>query len=605
MPGFHLPDWASGAAGYLAIAAYLAALLLGAWPLGRLMADVFDGQPPRPLRPLAALERSIYRLAGLREDDAMDWRAYSQALLLFSVVGILAAYGLQRLQEFLPLNPALLEAVPPALALNTAVSFVTNTNWQAYGGETTMSLLTQMVALTVQNFVSAASGMAVLAAFVRGLRARQATALGNFWVDIVRSTLYVLLPLSSALALVLVASGVVQTLRPVATVGLLEPMSVSQSLLDDTRSTALEVGQQVTQTLALGPVASQVAIKQLGTNGGGFFNANSAHPFENPSPISNAIELLAILLLPAACCLCFGRMVGDERQGWALLAAMTLLFLLLLLPTLAAEQAGNPELTTLGVDAVASRLQPGGNMEGKELRFGITQSALWATATTAASSGSVNAMLDSFTPIGVAGPLFLMLMGEVVFGGVGSGLYGMLIFVIIAVFIAGLMVGRTPEYLGKKIEVFEMQMASLAILLPSVTVLLLTALAVSTAAGRAGVFNPGPRGFSEILYGFASMGNNNGSALGGLGAGAPFYTLLGAGAMLVGRFGVMLPVLAIAGSLAAKSTTPAGPGTLPTHTPLFVLLLMATVLIVGALTFVPALALGPIVEHLLLWGIGA
>ncbi len=613
MEGLLMPDLMTGRATWLQILLYLGLLLMAARPLGLYMARVLEGGPHPLGRGLGWLERGLYRLAGLREDDAMDWKAYSGALLAFSFVGFLAVYALQRLQAALPLNPAGLEAVPHALAFNTAISFVTNTNWQAYGGETTMSYLTQMLGLTVQNFVSAAAGIAVLAALVRGFRAQQTVDLGNFWVDLVRSTLYILLPLSTVLAMALVASGVVQTLRPYAVVDLVEPVTVDRPALDAAGAPLLDAaGQPVleavtvnSQTLALGPVASQVAIKQLGTNGGGYFNANSAHPFENPTPWSNFLELLAILLLPAALCLTFGRMIGDLRQGWALLAAMAVLFVALLLPAVAAEQAGNPRLAALGVDDVAGEQQAGGNMEGKETRFGIGSSALWATATTAASNGSVNAMHDAFTPLGGLVPLFLMLLGEVVFGGVGSGLYGLLVFAILAVFIAGQMVGRTPEYLGKKIEAREVQMASLVILLPAITVLLSTALAVSTAAGRAGIFNPGPHGFSEVLYAFASTGNNNGSAFGGLGANSPFYNLLGGFAMVVGRFAVMVPVLAIAGSLAAKKTVPVSAGTLPTHRPLFVVLLVGTVLIVGALTFIPALALGPIVEHLQLWGIGS
>ena len=612
MGGFLLPGLSTGWTSWLQIALYLLVLLAAAVPLGNYMARVLEGQPHLLSRAFGRLERSIYRVAGLREDDQMGWKAYALALLAFSLVGTSAVYGLQRLQGALPLNPAAMGAVPAGLAFNTAISFVSNTNWQAYSGEATMSYLTQMLGLTVQNFVSAASGIAVLVALIRGFRARQAAALGSFWVDLVRSTLYILMPFSAILALVLVASGVVQTFKPYAVVDLVEPTAINQPVLDAVGAPVLDAaGQPVTesvplttQTLALGPAASQIAIKQLGTNGGGFFNANAAHPLENPSPWSNFLEMLALLLLPAALCVTFGRMVGDLRQAWALLATMTLLFVALLLPAVAAEQAGNPRLAATGVDDVAGSMQAGGNMEGKETRFGVANSALWATATTAASNGSVNAMHDSFTPIGGAVPLFLMLLGEVVFGGVGSGLYGLLIFAILAVFVAGLMVGRTPEYLGKKIEAYEMKMASLVILVPPIVVLGSTALALSTSAGRAAVFNPGAHGFSEVLYAFASMANNNGSAFGGLGANAPFYNTLGGIGMFIGRFAIMVPVLAIAGSLAAKKSIPVGAGTLPTHTPLFVTLLIATVLIVGALTFIPALALGPIVEHLLLWGIG-
>ncbi len=478
--------------------------------------------------------------------------------------------------------------MPPALALNTAISFVTNTNWQAYGGESSLSYLTQMAALTVQNFLSAAAGMAVLVALVRGISRRETTQLGSFWADLVRGTLYILLPLSLLLALALVSQGVVQTFAPYRTVPLVEATGP-----DSARVTA--------QVLALGPAASQVAIKQLGTNGGGFFNVNSAHPFENPTPFSNFLELLAILLIPAALCHTFGRMIGDRRQGWAILAAMTVIFAALLIPTVLAEQQVHPVYQSLGVDQAASANQAGGNMEGKEVRFGVVNSALWATATTAASNGSVNAMHDSFMPLGGLFPLWLMQLGEIIYGGAGSGLYGMLLFAIVTVFIAGLMVGRTPEYLGKKIEAYEMKMASLAILIPNILALACTAAGVATEAGRAGIANPGAHGFTEVLYAFSSMGNNNGSAFGGLGAGLPFYTILGAVAMWLSRFWVIVPTLAIAGSLARKKLVPASAGTLETHTPLFVVLLVGTVVVIGALTHLPGLALGPIVEHLQLF----
>jgi K+-transporting ATPase ATPase A chain len=478
----------------------------------------------------------------------------------------------------LPLNPQALGPVGAHLSFNTAVSFVTNTNWQAYGGETTLSYLTQALGLTVQNFVSAATGIAILVAFVRGLVGKTTQQLGNFWVDLVRATVYVLLPLSLVLALALVSQGVVQTLAPSVEVQ------------------ALESGAK--QLLAVGPAASQVAIKQLGTNGGGFFNVNSAHPFENPTPLSNLLECVAILLIPAACCVMFGRMVKDRRQGVAVLAAMVVMFVPLAIGSMAAEQAGNPSHAALGLDVATSAIAPGGNMEGKELRFGTTESAIWAAATTAASNGSVNSMHDSYTPLGGLVPMFLMQLGEVVFGGVGSGLYGMLIFAIVAVFLAGLMVGRTPEYLGKKIGAFEVQMASIAILAPCVMVLVGTALACVTGGGLATIQDRGPHGFSEILYALSSASNNNGSAFAGLGAGTAFYDLLLGISMLVGRYFVAVPALAIAGSLAAKRIVPVGPGTMPTHGPLFVTLLVAVVLLVGALNFVPALALGPIVEHL-------
>jgi K+-transporting ATPase ATPase A chain len=509
-------------------------------------------------------------------------------MLLFNLLGLLAVYALQRFQGILPLNPQGLGAVSADSSFNTAVSFATNTNWQGYAGEATMSYLTQMLALTVQNFVSAASGIATLVALIRGFRLRQLENLGNFWVDMVRSTLYILLPLALALALVLVSQGVVQNFAAYRAVPLV------QATVDADEKPVTE------QLLPMGPAASQIAIKQLGTNGGGFFNANSAHPFENPTPVANFLEMLSILLIPAALCYTFGRMVGDTRQGWAVLAAMTVIFVALLALCVWAEYAGNPRLTPLGVDQTANALAPGGNMEGKEVRFGVGNSALWATATTAASNGSVNAMHDSFTPLGGFVPLFMLHLSEVIFGGVGSGLYGMIVFAIIAVFVAGLMVGRTPEYLGKKIEAYEMKMASLVILFPGLVVLVCTAIAVVAPAGLASRLNPGQHGFSEILYAFSSMGNNNGSAFAGLSANVPFYNLLGGVAMLIARYWLAIPTLAIAGSLARKKLVPPSPGTLPTHTPLFVAMLIGVVIIVGALTFIPALALGPIVEHLLM-----
>lgn len=562
---------------------YLAALGLCIRPLGLFMAGIYEGRVPRLLVFLRPVERLIYRSARVDPNGEMSWRQYAASLLSFSFLGVVIVYALQRLQGVLPLNPEGLTAVSPDSAFNTAVSFGTNTNWQGYGGETTMSYLTQAVALTVQNFVSAAAGMAVLVALIRGFTRRAASTIGNFWVDLTRSVVYILLPLSLVLALVLASQGVVQTFSAYREVALLEPAQ------------APDGSPTTTQKLAVGPAASQVAIKQLGTNGGGFFNVNSAHPLENPTPLSNFLQVLAILLIPAALCSTFGEMVGDRRQGWAVLAAMSIVFVALLALTVVSEGRGNPALKSLGVDQTAS-----GNMEGKEARFGAADSALWAVATTAASNGSVNAMHDSFTPLGGLAAMWLVQLGEVIFGGVGSGLYGMLAFVLVAVFISGLMVGRTPEYLGKKIGAFEMKMASLVILLPCAMVLVGTAVAVMTPRGRAGASNPGPHGFSEILYAFSSASNNNGSAFAGLGANTPFYNGLLGLAMLIGRFGVMIPILAIAGSLAAKKSVPAGPGTLPTHTPLFVFLLMAVVIVVGALSFFPALALGPIVEHLML-----
>jgi K+-transporting ATPase ATPase A chain len=573
---------------WLQLAFYGIVLLALVKPLGAFMARVYQGERTflHPL--LVPIERFFYRIAGIDPKSEMGWPTYALALLLFNGLGLLVVYVLQRVQGFLPLNPQGFGAVMPDLAFNTAASFTSNTNWQNYGGETTLSYLTQMLALTVQNFVSAATGMAVLVALARGFARQTRRTIGNFWADLTRGTLYILLPLALLLALALVSQGVVQTFGayPVA------------DLVQATRDSS---GQPVaSQVLAVGPAASQVAIKQLGTNGGGFFNVNSAHPFENPTPLSNFLEMLAILLIPAALCYTFGRLVGDARQGWAILAAMTIVFVLMLGVAVWAEQAGNPALASLGVDQTASDVHPGGNMAGKELRFGIANSALWATATTAASNGSVNTMHDALTPLGGLVPLWLMQLGEVIYGGVGSGLYGMLAFVIVAVFVAGLMVGRTPEYLGKKIEAYEMKMASLIILIPVILVLAGTALAVSTAAGRAGIFNPGPHGFSEVLYAFSSAGNNNGSAFAGLGANTPFYNVILGTVMLLARYWLIIPTLGIAGALAAKKRVPASAGTLPTHTPLFVGWLIGVVVIVGALSFLPALALGPIVEQLML-----
>ena len=593
--------------GILQLAFYLIVLLLLAKPLGAYMARVYEGRPIVLGRALGWLERLIYKISGIAPELEMGWKTYAVTMLLFNVAGLLAVYALQRLQGVLPLNPAGLSAVSPDSSFNTAVSFATNTNWQGYGGETTMSYLTQMLALTVQNFVSAATGMAVAVALIRGFARRSVETIGNFWVDLTRSTLYVLLPLSFVLALALVSQGVVQTFGPYAKVAVVQPTQYDEPVTDkDGKPVMDEKNQPKTkqstlaeQVIALGPAASQIAIKQLGTNGGGFFNVNSAHPLENPTPLSNFLEVLSILLIPAALCHTFGVMVRDTRQGWAVLAAMTIIFVALLAVCVVAEQNGHV-FANQGVDHTVSALQSGGNMEGKEVRFGIANSALWATATTAASNGSVNAMHDSFTPIGGLVPMWLMQLGEVIYGGVGSGLYGMLMFAIIAVFVAGLMVGRTPEYLGKKIESYEMKMSSLVILITPALVLIGTSIGVVTAAGKAGIANPGIHGFSEILYAFSSASNNNGSAFAGLSANTPFYnTALGL-CMLFGRYWLAVPVLAIAGALARKKIVPVGAGTLPTHTPLFVGLLVGVVLLVGALTFVPALALGPIVEHLTL-----
>ncbi len=550
-------------------------------PVGRWIARVFMGQPTGLGRVLGPIERTLYAVAQVDPAREMSWKTYTVAMLVFNALGAGAVYAILRLQPLLPLNPDHLPAVSPDCALNTALSFATNTNWQSYGGESTMSHLSQMAALGVQNFVSAATGIAVLVAFVRGFSRRESTTIGNFWADLVRSVVYVLLPLSFVLAITLCGLGVVQSLSPSTSVRGLDSATVA------------------TQTIPLGPVASQVAIKQLGTNGGGFFNANSAHPFENPTPLTGFLELFSILLLPAALCFTFGRLVGDGRQGRVIFIAMMLLFVPLAASVIAGETNGTPTLSA-AVGAPSGASVP--NLEGKEVRFGAAESALWSAATTAASNGSVNAMHDSFVPMGGLVQMLFMQLGEVVFGGVGSGLYGMLVFAIIAVFIAGLMVGRTPEYLGKKIEAFEIKMASLVVLIPVLTVLMGTALAVSCEAGLAGIANPGPHGFSEILYAFSSAANNNGSAFAGLGANTPFYdTVLGV-AMVLGRYFLAIPVLAIAGSLAAKKSIPAGPGTLPTHGVLFVVLLLGSVLLVAALTFVPALALGPIVEHLMMKG---
>ena len=565
---------------WLLLGLFLLVLLALVKPLGAYIAEVMEGHPILALRLGGPIESVIYRLCGVRRDEEMGWLPYALALVLFNALGVLAVYALQRLQLWLPLNPQQLANVSPDSSFNTAVSFVTNTNWQGYAGETTMSYLTQMLALTVQNFLSAATGIVVAIALMRGFARHTAHNIGNAWVDLTRITLYVLLPLALAFAVVLVSQGVIQNFAAYQDVTTLE---------------------HATQTLAMGPVASQEAIKMLGTNGGGFFNANSAHPFENPTPLTNFLQMLAIFLIPGALCYTFGRMVGDTRQGWAVLAAMTVLFVVMAVGAITFEQQGNPLFAAAGVDQAASATQAGGNMEGKETRFGIADSGLFATITTAASCGAVIAMHDSFTPLGGMVPLVMMQLGEVVFGGVGSGLYGLLVFAIMAVFIAGLMIGRTPEYLGKKIEVYEMKMTSIAILVTPLLVLGGTAIAVMTVSGRAGIFNPGAHGFSEVLYAFTSAGNNNGSAFAGLSANTPFYNVMLAIAMWFGRLAVIVPVLAMAGSLAAKKRIAVSAGTMPTHGPLFVTLLIGTVLLVGLLNYVPALALGPVVEHFMLW----
>jgi K+-transporting ATPase ATPase A chain len=558
---------------------YVAAVLALAVPLGAYLGRVFSGEAKWAGRVFGPLERLFYRLAGVRPEQQMTWKQYAGAVLALNGLGIAAVYLLQRVQHLLPLNPAGLPTVPAELAFNTAASFATNTNWQAYGGETTLSYLTQMAGLTVQNFLSPATALAVSAAFARGVSRRSPAGLGNFWVDLTRSVLYVLLPIAAISALVLVSQGVVQTFGPYVTAHLVDPQRAADGAV------------LTEQTIALGPAASQVAIKQLGTNGGGFFNANSAHPFENPTPLSSWLQMLFILLLPAAQCLMFGALVKDGRQGRALLAAMLVIFLPMLTVAVHAEAAGNPVLATLGIDPAA------GNLEGKEARFGAVESAMWTTASAATSNGSVNSMNDSFTPLGGLVPLWLILLGEVVFGGVGSGLYGMLLYALLAVFLGAMMVGRSPHYLGRRIEAREVKMVMLAILLPSAAIFLGSAAACLVPAGTAALGNPGAHGFSELLYAFASTSNGNGSAFGGITVSGPFYaTLLGV-CILVGRYWVIVPVLAIAGSLSGKRIAAVTPGTLPTHTPLFVGLLVGTVLLVGALSFFPALALGPIAEH--------
>lgn len=570
--------------GWLQIALYLLVLLVCAKPLGIFMARVLDGKNHLLSKPLGWLESITLKVAGVDPKQEQGWKTYALAVLAFNVIGALVVYALQRIQASLPINPAHMGPVSTDSSFNTAISFATNTNWQGYGGESTMSYLTQMIALGVQNFVSAATGIAVLAALIRGIRSRETSKLGNFWVDMTRSTVYILLPLSIVLGVFLVSQGTVQTFNQYQKVALTSPVMGSDN-------------KPITeQTIAVGPAASQIAIKQLGTNGGGFFSVNSAHPFENPTPLTNFVECLAILLIPAALCITFGEMVKDRRQGWAILAAMTLLLGMFLVPCVIAEKSGNPMYGDVGLTTNA-------NWEGKESRFGIENSSLWAVATTAASNGSVNSMHDSYTPLGGMMPMAMIQLSEVVFGGVGSGLYGMIIYAVIAVFIAGLMVGRTPEYIGKKIEPYEMKMASLVILIPCCLVLIATAIPLLNGTAQSSMSNPGAHGFSQVLYNYSSMGNNNGSAFGGFNANVPFHNFLGGIIMWISRYWLIIPVLAIAGSLGKKKIVPAGPGTLATDTPLFVGLLIGTVILVGALTFVPALALGPIVEHLQMAGV--
>ncbi len=564
---------------------FLVVLLLTTKPLGWYIAQIAADKPAGLNRILRPLENGIYWLCGIKPQQEMNWRQYAVAVILFNLLGVVMVYGLQRLQLWLPLNPQHFPNISPDSAFNTAISFATNTNWQGYAGESTLSYLTQMLGLAVQNFFSGDTAIAVVLALIRGFSRHSVVTIGNFWVDLTRVILYLLLPLALVFATLLMSQGVIQNFNRYQQVSTLEPTQTNHS-----------------QTLPMGPVASQEAIKMLGTNGGGFFNANSAHPFENPTPLSNFLQMLAIFLIPAALCYAFGWLVGDTRQGWSVLAAMIIIFVIMACVALYAEQQGNPLLSAAGADQSLSPLQAGGNMEGKETRFGITASALFATITTAASCGAVNAMHDSFTPLGGLVPLWLIQLGEVVLGGVGSGLYGMLMFALLAVFIAGLMIGRTPEYLGKKIAAFDMKMLSIAILITPMLVLLGTAITVMARKGTAGIFNPGPHGFSEALYAFSSAANNNGSAFAGLSANTPFYNLLLGIIMWFGRFWVIVPVLAIAGSLAAKKRLAVTSGSLPTHGILFTSLLIGVVILVGALTYLPALALGPIVEQIMLVG---
>jgi K+-transporting ATPase ATPase A chain len=588
------------------LGSFLIVLLLLSYPLGSYMARIFKGENPGVLRFFAPLERGIYRLAGVDADKETGWKRYTIGLIMFSLVGTLFFYTLQRLQAMLPLNPQAIGAASPDLSFNTAVSFMTNTDWQAYSGETGLSYLSQMLGVTVLNFLSAASGIVVVLALIRGFARHSAALIGNIWVDLTRVTLYILLPLALLIALMFVSQGAIQNLQPNLSATTVQTTQYQVPRVDSAgnpvkNGKGVQIIDNLTtgvQVLPMGPVASQQAIAIVGTNGDGFFNANASHPYENPTPLSNFIHMLAIFLIPAGLCFTFGSMVGDKRQGWAVISAMTVLFVIITSVGFWAEQRGIPALTHLGVDQQVSNLQAGGNMEGKETRFGINSSMLFVAVTTSASCGAVNTMHDSLTPIGGLVPTFLIELGEVVFGGVGSGLYGMLIFAILAVFIAGLMVGRTPEYLGKKIEIFEMKMTALVILITPTLVLALTAIAVMMSAGRAGIANPGAHGFTEILYAFSSAANNNGSAFAGLSANTPYYNTMLAIGMWFGRFFMMIPILAIAGSVAGKKRLQVTSGTLPTHGPLFVVLLIGTVLLVGALNYVPALALGPVAEHL-------
>jgi potassium-transporting ATPase potassium-binding subunit len=598
-----------GVDAWLTLALYLTVLTGLAYPLALYLARVASAEPFGGF--IGKIERALYRAAGVDPSQDMPWTRYAVGVLLFNALGVAVVYLVQRAQVWLPWNPQALANVAPDSAFNTAVSFATNTDWQGYGGESTMSYFTQMLALAVQNFFSAATGIAVAFALIRGFARRSAQGVGNFWVDLSRTVLAVLLPLALLLTCLFMGQGVIQNFDAYRDVTPLESLTYSQPkqdaagqpLKDEKGNAITETLTTHTQTLSMGPVASQEAIKMLGTNGGGFFNANSGHPYENPTPFTNFLQMISMFLIPAALCFTFGRMVGDTRQGWAVFSAMTVIFAVMALIAIWSEQQGNPLFASLGVDQAHGALQAGGNMEGKETRFGPVSSALFATITTAASCGAVNAVHDSFTPLGGLVPMWLIQLGEVVFGGVGSGLYGMLIFAIMAVFVAGLMIGRTPEYVGKKIESFEMKMTSIVILVTPFLVLVGSAIAVMTEPGRAGVFNPGAHGFSEILYALSSVANNNGSAFAGLSANTPFYNVLLAVAMWFGRFAFIIPVLAIAGALAKKKRIEPTAGTLPTHGPLFVAMLVGTVVLVGALTYVPALALGPVIEHLQLHAI--
>ena len=591
---------------FLQTALFIVVLIALAFPVGRYMSAVLDGTSVVVRKIGRPLEVLLYKLAGVDEQAEMSWKHYALAVLLFNALGALAVYGFLRLQQWLPANPQTFGPMTPDAAFNTAVSFVTNTNWQDYTPEATVSYLSQMAGLTVQNFLSAATGIAVVIALIRGFARHTMQTIGNFWVDLTRITLYILAPLATVIALVFISQGVIQNFKSYQDVPTLQvttyqvPKTDAQGnpVKDAKGNPVMQDVKADKQTIAMGPVASQEAIKMLGTNGGGFFNANSAHPYENPTPLSNFVQILSILVIPAGLCVVFGRMVGDRRQGYAVLAAMTIAFAVACWGEISAEQSGNPLFTSLHVDQSTTAMQPGGNTEGKEVRFGIAQTGIFTVATTAASCGAVDAMHDSLTPMGGFTPLLLMQLGEVIFGGVGSGLYGMLVFALLAVFVAGLMIGRTPEYVGKKIEAYEMKMVSIAILLTPLLVLVGTSIAVLSPLGTAGISNPGAHGFSEILYAFSSAANNNGSAFAGLTVSTPFYNVLTAIAMWFGRFGTIVAVLAIAGSLANKKRIAATSGTLPTHGPLFVVLLLGTLVLVGALTYVPALALGPVAEHL-------